>query len=422
MSLYEILSQLPYFSGLPEEELEALCRTAESIAVERGQEVIEEGTMPDALLVVADGTFEATRRSGNEEVRLGEASAGEVLGEMSILEDRPASASVRALEPATLIRVPVEQFRHVLADPRLAAAMFSTVTKRLRDREAALIQSEKLTSLGVLAAGLLHEVNNPAAAIGRAAHHLAELAQSLVPSQETVQLSALQRADREDELTEVLTAAGVSQSADLASSLVAQGWTVERFLAEAAEPDEQGKLARLVHARQLATEVVMAAGRISDLVGAVKRWAYTGQGPVQSVDLNQNLADSATLLKHKAAGLKLTLEKDDMPSVSGRGVELSQVMTNLLDNALDAAATGVIVRTKSTDQEVTVEFEDDGPGIAPDLLTRIWEPFFTTKPPGQGSGLGLSITRRIVAAHGGRIEVESAPGCTVFRVILPRAS
>lgn len=422
MTPHEVLSQLPYFSALPSDELEALCSRAESIAVERGQEVIIEGTMPDALLVVAEGTFEATRRSGSEEVRLGEASAGEVLGEMSILENRPASASVRALEPATLIRVPVEDFRHVLSDPRLAAAMFSTVTRRLRDREAALIQSEKLTSLGVLAAGLLHEVNNPAAAIGRAAHHLAEVAESLVPKQEVVQLSAMRRADRESELEEVLRAAGASQSAELASSLVAQGWTAERFTSEATDSAERVKLARLVHARQLATEVVMAAERISDLVGAVKRWAYTGQGPVQDVDLNQTVADSATLLKHKTAGTKLTLElKDDLPIVSGRGVELSQVVTNLLDNALDSAANGVVVRTESSDGEVTIEIQDDGPGISQELLTRIWEPFFTTKPPGAGSGLGLPITRRIVAAHGGRIEVNSAPGRTVFRVTLPRA-
>jgi signal transduction histidine kinase len=422
LSPYEILSQLPYFSELPEEMLESLSSTSEVLNVTRGQEVIVEGTMLDGLLVVAEGTFEATRRSGKEEVRLGEASAGEVLGEMSILEDRPASATVRALEPGTLVKVPVEQFHQVLSDPRLVAAMFSTVTKRLRDREAALIQSEKLASLGVLTAGLLHEVNNPAAAISRAATHLASVVGTLMPEVEPVHLTTMQRIRSEDEFVQLLLAAGIDSPADLAASLVAQGWTVDRLLSEAATPDEQVRLTRLIHTRQLATEVVLAAGRITELVVAVKRWAYTGQGPVQDVDVNQTIADSTTLLKHKTAGLKLTLETDEeLPSVSGRGVELSQVMTNLLDNALGAAAAGVIVRTRSTDDEVTVEFEDDGPGIAPELLTRIWEPFFTTKPPGQGSGLGLPITRRIVAAHGGRIEVESVPGSTVFRVILPRA-
>ncbi|MGH8927088.1 MAG: ATP-binding protein [Acidimicrobiia bacterium] len=423
MSPYEVLSGLPYFAALPIEQIEALCMASEVIHVERGQVVIEEGTWPDGLLVVAEGTFEATRSTPDGEIRLGDAAVGEVLGEMSILENQHASATVRALEPGTLVKVPVDLFRDVLSDPVLLGAMVRTITQRLRERESALFQNEKLASLGVLSAGLLHEVNNPAAAIGRAAQHLATVAEELVPRQQPFELSALQRSKREREMTEFLNRIGAERSVDLSTSLVSQGWTPELVAGMATDPAEQLKLAQLVHARQLALEVGMAATRITDLVNAVKRWTYTGQGPVQDVNLNQVILDSCTLLKAKASASKVELDlAEKLPDIEGRGVELSQVITNLLDNALDAAATRVKAATSFRDHEVIAEISDDGAGIPADQVSRIWEPFFTTKAPGVGSGIGLPISRRIIADHGGRIEVESRPGLTMFRVHLPTRS
>ena len=421
MNKFEVLAGLPYFSGLPVEQLEALCLACEVIEVERGQIVIVEGSPPEGLLVVVEGSFEATRQAGSERIRLGDAGKGEVLGEMSILENRLASATVRALEKGSLIKVPVEVFRQVLADPGLLGAMVSTVTQRLREREAALFQNEKLASLGVLSAGLLHEVNNPAAAIARAAHHLAIVAEELVSPQQPVTLSPLQRSQREQAMTDLLEGAGLEQALDLAPSLVSQGWTPDLVSAAAKDAVELGRLARLVHARQLALEVGMAAAKISELVNAVKRWTYSGQGPIQDVDLNQVIIDSCTLLKHKSAGKKLELRLgENLPSIPARGVELSQVITNLIDNALDAAATQVVLSTSAASHEILLEVSDDGPGIPADQISRIWEPFFTTKPLGVGTGIGLPISRKIIVDHGGRIEVESKPGSTVFAVHLPR--
>jgi signal transduction histidine kinase len=423
VNTFEVLQSLPYFASLPVEQIESLCRACEVIAVEAGQVVIVEGSPPEGLLVVVEGTFEATRQTGSEQIRLGEAGPGEVLGEMSILENQLASATVRALEKGLLIKVPVEVFREVLSDPGLLGAMVSTVTRRLREREAAFYQNEKLASLGVLSAGLLHEVNNPAAAIARAAHHLAIVAEDLVPAQEPVTLTPLQRADREESMTEVLEAAGLEHPADLAASLVAQGWSPDMVTSQALGQSELGRLARLVHARQLALEVGMAAARISELVNAVKRWTYSGQGPVQDVDLNQLIIDSCTLLRHKASGKKLELTlADGLPTIPARGVELSQVITNLIDNALDAASSNVTVKTSAGPHEVVLEVFDDGGGIPEEQLSRIWEPFYTTKPLGVGTGIGLPISRKIIADHSGRIEVQSRPGLTVFEVHLPTAA
>lgn len=420
MNTFEVLASLPYFSGLPLDQIESMCRSCQVIEVERGQVVIVEGSPPEGLLVVVEGTFEATRQVGSEQMRLGSASQGEVLGEMSILENQVASATVRALEKGSLIKVPVEVFRKVLADPGLLGAMVSTVTRRLREREAAFYRNEKLASLGQLSAGLLHEVNNPAAAIARAAHHLAIVAEELVPAQEPVTLTPLQRADREQSMTEMLEAAGLQHPADLAASLVSQGWSPELVSARAVDQLELERLARLVHARQLALEVGMAAARISELVNAVKRWTYSGQGPVQDVDLNQVVNDSCTLLRHKASGKKLELVfAEGLPTIQGRGAELSQVVTNLVDNALDAAASHVTVKTSASSHEVLLAVEDDGSGIPEDQLSRIWEPFYTTKPLGIGTGIGLAISQKIIADLGGRIEVRSKPGLTVFSVHLP---
>ena len=421
LDTFEALANLPYFSGLPVDQIATLFQACEVIEVERGQVVIEQGSPPEGLLVVVEGVFEATREAGSEQIRLGDAGKGEVLGEMSILENQVASATVRALEKGTLIKVPVEVFRQTLSDPGLLGELVGTVTKRLREREAALFQNEKLASLGVLSAGLLHEVNNPAAAIARAAHHLAIVAEELVPAREAVALSPLQRARREQEMTQILEAAGLEDPMDLAASLVAQAWGPDAV--SDTSPSEIGRLARLVHARQLALEVGMAAARISELVNAVKRWTYSGQGPVQDIDLNQVIQDSVTLLKHKASGKKLELTlSDGLPSIPGRGVELSQVVTNLIDNALDASVSQVSVTTTAAPHEILLEITDDGAGIPPDQVSRIWEPFYTTKPPGLGTGIGLPITRRIIADHGGRIEVESRPGRTVFAVHLPTDS
>ncbi|HSL26382.1 MAG TPA: ATP-binding protein [Acidimicrobiia bacterium] len=423
MSPYEILASLPYFSGLSEEQLTALCQTSESMAVEKGTEVITEGGMPSGLFVIAEGTFRVSRRGGGAEMQLRVATPGDVLGEMSLIGNVPATATVRALERGTLIKVPADEFREALADPVLLAGMFHTVTGRLREQEAALVESEKLASLGSWAAGLLHEVNNPAAAVLRAAEHLTELTSLLVPGAEPVTLRPLARAEREQAMAELLAAAGESDPGELAASLVTQGWTPEQLAEAGPDPATRLRTARLVHARQLATELGQAARRISELVGAVKRWSYHGQGEVQAVDLNQVVTDSLTLLRHQVGNLQVELDLDpDLGLVEARGVGLSQVVTNLIDNALQAAAHRVTVRTRPEIDTVTVEVEDDGPGIPDHVRERIWDPFFTTKPPGKGSGLGLAIVRRIVSEHDGSISVESAPGATKFSVTVPRAA
>jgi len=421
VSPYEILSEVPYFSDLPEEELESLCRAAEIVDVAEGEVVLREGDQPDALLVIADGTFEAYRKSPESEIIIGLAGRGEVLGEMSLLEGRLASASLRALSPARLVRVPGERFQRLLAHNDFLRGMLLTVIIRMRQREGALVEYKKLAALGTMAAGLLHEVNNPAAAIKRSAAGLVEAAESLVERKTVEGLTPLQRADREDELAAYIEELGLEQATDLGSSVVKAGW--DRAALEKAGDGNKSdvvRVVRLIHARQLAEEVAMAAGRLSDLVGAVKSWVYLDQGTIQSVDLNVALEQTMALLHHKLSGIRIDLDLDpELPSIEARGAELNQVLTNIIDNAIQAATAVVTVKTLVDGEHVVCQITDDGPGIPGEVLDHIWEPFFTTKPPGQGTGLGLSISRRIVESHRGRLEVSSVPGATSFTIRLP---
>jgi signal transduction histidine kinase len=173
----------------------------------------------------------------------------------------------------------------------------------------------------------------------------------------------------------------------------------------------------------LLSEVEQSTGRIADLVKAMKSYSYMGQSPMQEVDIHEGIESTLTMLGHKLKNVTLNRAFDrSIPRIMAYGSELNQVWTNLIDNAIDAVkGTGKIcVGTCQEDNQLVVEIVDNGPGIPPDVQSHMFEPFYTTKPIGSGTGLGLIISNRIVAdRHGGEIEFESKPGETRFKVRLP---
>lgn len=416
MNPEDVLSQVPYLAGLPNSEIERLGRICNVFEVPPGGIVIEEGAPPSDLFVILEGNFRAVRAGPNGDVVLGTSAAGEVIGEMSLIEDRPTSATVIAQTPGKLLRIPGSEIGSLMNSPQMTNQILRTIIPRLREREAALGQAEKLAALGTMTAGLLHEVNNPAAALQRAGSDLAETTARLVPSQDLESLTPLQRSDRTRTVAALLTAAGAEPR--LAGSLVALGWN-EELLAGMPE-SELSQLAGLAHVRQLANEIVMAATRLAELVGTVKRWTYHDQGELHDVDLVTVVEDSLTLLRHKTGTVQVIRRLPESLLVEGRGGELGQVVTNLLDNAIDAQAREIIVDLSANEEQVTLVIEDDGNGIPPEKSERIWEPFFTTKAPGKGTGLGLAVSQRIVIDHGGSISFESQPGRTRFLLRLPK--
>ena len=422
----EALRATQLFAELPDDQLRELVNLCDPIELAPSQRLLEEGTPGDAFFIIVNGELEVTKRSGEGELPLARRGPGGVVGEMAVIEGRPRNASVTAIGDAEVLRVPSEALMRLLERPASSLAILRTVMQRLRSTESLLREREKLAGLGTLAAGLAHELNNPAAAAIRSVRALAaaiEVTEAQPhpvppprpPAATAPPRTALERADRIDEI------AAVSGDHDAAGALVDAGWTAAALAAQ--PPSVRSWLAGEASVRQLLGELGMAVERISEIVTAVKGYAYLDRAPAQRVDVREGLEQTLVILRHRLRDVSVVRDvPDDLPEIEAFGSELNQVWTNLIDNATDAMG-GRGTLTISADREpadgVRVSICDSGPGIAANIRERLFEPFATTKPPGEGTGLGLHISHDVVVRHGGRIEVDSAPGRTCFTVILP---
>jgi signal transduction histidine kinase len=450
------LRQIPLFADLSEEDLEQLYQMAEMVSIPAEQLVLREGDPGDSLYVVLDGELEVTKRQGSQDVLLAVYEPGQFFGEMALLEQAPRSASVRTLRESTLLVISQAAFQTLLSCSVSAPLkVLHTVTSRLRSTESMLIQNEKMAALGTLAAGLAHELNNPAAAISRSAAQLrdalaererlaAQLRSLAIDPHQMEALGALHTertteaplrdplalSEQEDELQEWLEDHGVGEAWELAPVLVSSGWdggALER-LAERFSPTQLPVAVRWLGAGSsvygLIDEVGQSAEAMSEIVKAFKTYSYLDQAPIQEVDVVESLENTLVLLRTRIdADLSITRDyDDDIPRIEAYGSELNQVWTNIIENAIDATQGhgDISLRAYAAGGTVVVEIIDDGPGIPPEIQPRIFEPFFTTKAPGVGTGLGLHIAYNIVVhKHRGQIQVASRPGETRFRVVLP---
>jgi signal transduction histidine kinase len=355
-------------------------------------------------------------------------------------------------------------FNPTLLRARLGASLKE---KRLRDLERAYLQQEmvlrqqdKLATLGKLSAGLAHELNNPAAATQRGAGQLREALATLQRALQTaagaglsepqaallrtleaevaervrapITLSMLERSDREAALETWLEAHNVERLWEVAPALVDAGLAagdLDRVESRFAGPQLAAVVTWLgatATTLALLEQLSHGAGRIAELVQALKSYSYMDQAPAQMVDVHEGLDSTLVMLRSKLKHLTVRREyATDLPKIPAHGSELNQVWTNILDNAADVLASRggegtITIRTRRDGEWAVVEIEDNGPGIPDALLPRVFDPFFTTKPPGQGVGLGLNISHTIVTQrHKGRLTVTSQPGKTRFEARLP---
>lgn len=442
----EVLRGLPYFSDLPQTLLDEVCRKSERISVEAGTRIIEEDSLSEDMFVIVDGDLVVTKQGADREVTLASLGPGEVVGEIALLDNAPRTASVTSATPATLIRIPANAFEELIQDSRVVRRMFRTVTSRLRGIEDTLRHEERMAALGRMAAQLMHELNNPAAAVGRSMARAEEVYVDLgaatidlagidnvmngpipVPEKPDT-LDPLTRSTREDEVAGWLEKLEVADAWELAAALVADGWDRDLLEATASglDRDTASKFSRWLGLRVLASQLIgevrIAAGRISELVRVVKNYSYLDQGPVQRIDPTDGIRDTLILLKHKLRGIETVVDiEPDLPQIEASGRDLNQVWTNLIDNAADAMdGSGKLTIEASRDGDaVVVRISDTGPGIDPEVMNRIFDPFFTTKAPGQGTGLGLHTVHTIVNRTGGEIKAESGPEGTSFIIRFP---
>jgi signal transduction histidine kinase len=445
----DVLRGLPYFSDLPQLLLERVCRESEKIEVPAGAQVIEEGSLSEDMYVVVEGELRVSKRGHDREVVLASLGPGEVVGEIALLDNAPRTASVTTATDATLIRIPAEAFEALIGDSRVVRRMFRTVTSRLRGIEDTLRHDERMSALGRMAAQLMHELNNPAAAVSRSMARAQEIYQALgdaavrlaasgeltnrqIPvTEKRDDLDPLTRSDLEARVETWLTNLEVEGAWDLAPALVADGFSIE-VLEDATDglsDQTRALFARWLGLRCLASQVLdearIAVNRITELVRVVKNYSYLDQAPIQEIHPAEGIKDTLILLKHKLRGIDVALEIDpDLPNIEASGRDLNQVWTNLIDNAGDAmngqGTLTILVTHEGGD--VVVSIGDTGPGIDAEVRDRIFDPFFTTKEPGKGTGLGLHTVHTIVTRSNGTISVDSDASGTTFTLRFPPAS
>jgi signal transduction histidine kinase len=456
----DLLAQLAKHRALghaPPNEHAWLVKHALRFAYEPGDIVNRKGEQVQHMIVVLSGhiVIRADRGAGSHKIF--EWKTGDVGGAMPYSRGASPPQDACAEEHTEVLKIDRELFGELTREcPTVTAALVHAMLDRARQFTSGDLRDEKLLSLGKLAAGLAHELNNPASAVMRSSKLLIE---SLTGAEEASRILAsanlspaqfaaidkaramcdaargnaprtpIERADREDELTDWLAEHRATQeyAIPLADTGITPGAldllakTVEGEALEAA----LGWISSCVLVKSLASEIEKAAERIHDLVGAVKGFSYMDHAPAtEPVDIRRGIADTLTMLnsKSRAKSVAIGVEiPDDMPRVYAVGAELNQVWMNLLDNAIDAVDKGghVTVRASRERERVLVRIIDDGPGVPQNIQNRIFDPFFTTKGVGQGTGLGLDIVRRLLQRQDGDITLESVPGHTEFQVLLP---
>jgi signal transduction histidine kinase len=460
------LKTLFLFEALSDDQLEWLAGQGSVRSFPAGSTVFAEGDPAEGFFVLLSGTLALSRKVQGDDVETTRTDQrGAYMGAtQAYLRDVDGGqtylASMRAISDCEFFVLPADAFGTMIRDwfP-MAIHLLEGLFFGMRNTQA-VSERQRLSALGSLTAGLMHELNNPAAATVRAAaalrtrvagmrHKLGMLADGridpaqlgkLAQLQEAVieravkapELTAMQASDLEDALADWMDERGVTAGWDLAPVFAAGGVNVDCLaeIAGSVAPDLLDQSLRWIgyalETEQLMTDIEDAGNRISSLVAAAKQYSQLDRASHQWIDVHDGIISTLVLFKHKIGdGITIVKELDrTLPQIPAHPAELNQVWTNLIDNAVQAmdGAGTLTIRTRREGDCVVVEVCDTGPGVPPHLQKRVFEPFFTTKPVGEGTGLGLDISYRIVVnRHRGDLRLASKPGDTRFQVLLPRS-
>ena len=427
----EELRRLFLFEALPDERIEAICEVGEDVPFADGEELFHEGKPADFWWILIEGNVQLVRRAGRESpvVITTMENPGQWAGGFQAWNaGGNYMATGRGVGGGRMFRVAAADLGRLARQwfpfgVHLIEGFFQTV----RSMDMLTRHREAMIGLGTLAAGLAHELNNPASATTRAvdALHdtcdtllssLAQLAERSLSAEQFISLDGMRRElgasrsssadsleglDREDALTNWLEARGIENAWRIAPALAAADvgtdWCERAAAPLAPEHLEPAFawVASALSARALLGEIKESSSRISALVNDFKSYSQLDRASVQTIDVTTGLDDTLVMLKHKI-GDSITIEREygkDVPKIEAFPAELNQVWTNLIANAIDAVhGNGTIsIRTRAEPEFVVVEITDDGTGMSPDVQARAFEPFFTTKDVGKGTGLGLDI-------------------------------
>lgn len=454
----DTLRRVPLFANLSDEQLQCIAELGTEIRLDRGTQIAKQGDPPDGFYIILEGQTEWTRSVGGEVVPAMTLGAGEVFAELILLLDEPYPTSGRTLTEVQLYKLTPDDFWKMLSlCPGVMRRILKIAVERSQIHETVTQQQAKLISLGTLSAGLAHELNNPAAAVRSNVKNLEATLQTLpslalklhqqpmtekqiaflsdlyerttAAALSVVSLDTIAQSEAEDAITDWLEAHEVVDAWKLAPMLVTAGLDIAQLDEVTAHvaPDCLGCVLTWLETTltgiKLLEDIKLGSTRISELITAMKNYSYMDQASLQAIDVHEGIENTLIILKHKLKyGMVVEREYGALPRICAYGPQLNQVWTNLIDNAIDATNSKghLWIRTSLEGEYVLVEIADDGAGILPEVRSRIFDQFFTTKEVGKGTGLGLDIARRIVIGqHKGKISVESKPGNTRFQVRLP---
>lgn len=449
---------LSIFDGLTDDQLGELVEGGTEVRIEPGVDLFREGEYADFWWVLVDGAVDLIRHVGREGTVVARMDVpGRWAGGFRAWDEHGVYlATGRGVTDGRVLRVPAELLRRWINSwfpfgGHLIAGLYRTA----RSIESTARQRESLVRLGTLAAGLAHEINNPASAATRAVGVLEtacqallssvrELADDEISSGQFAAIDALRReveprsaepdplvhADLEQALSTWLTRHGIAREWTIAPALAAAGvdlaWCTRAATALEGSALQPGLewVANSFTVATLLSELKDSTQRISELVAAVRSYSQMDRTSMQEIDVADGLDSTLVMLGHKLRD-GVTVVRDygaDVPRIDAYAGELNQVWTNLIDNAVDAMhGTGILrVTTRAERDSVVVEISDTGPGMSPHEAARAFDAFYTTKEVGKSLGLGLDIAQRIVVErHGGTITIDSRPGKTVLRVRIP---
>ncbi len=465
--LLQRLRAVKNLASLRDDQLYCL-QSSELVQFEAGEYLARQGEISNSFWILLKGELKIYQTlSDGHEVTVATVPAGNTFGELPLLARIPNAASLRCAEHCELLRLNEDEFWELMTScPEVRKAILGNMAARLQKMQSMSTQQEKMASLGTLAAGLMHELNNPGAAASRAAsqlrsnllrlHELSakfsrlalnsdqkqcmwELQSDALTAKRSLVMNSLEQSDAEEALAEWMEAADVEDAWKLAPTLVSIGITAERL--ECAKSEFEGELLSaalnwleaMVSSMQLVGTIEESIGRVSDLVHAVKSYAYEGKGQQHTIDVNDSIHATLVILAHKMREKEIAIEKAfaaNLPVLNSSCSGLNQIWTNLLDNAIDAVPQHgrITVRTwaekvetgaEAVHTDLCIAVGDNGSGIPLDVQEHIFDPFYTTKAVGVGTGLGLGIVHRIVEQFGGSIQFTSDSGGTTFVVRLP---
>ena len=468
--LFAQLRKVPILSSLKDEELYCV-ESVRDFRIGTDEVVARQGDPAHFFYILLEGELRVYQTtSDGRDVTLAKIEEGTTFGEMPLLANIPNTASIQALIPSRLVEMDEEQFWSLMTTcPTVRKAILGNMASRFQKMQSATVQQEKMASLGTLAAGLMHELNNPGSAARRAASQLranlmrlhelssrftqedvtgeqklrlVELQKQALAVKQPLMMNSLEQSDAEEALAEWMERHGVEEAWKMAPVLVSIGMNPTELEEISKDFDTTlfscalGWMEALVSSMQLVGTIEESIGRVTDLVHAVKSYAYEGKGQKQTIDINGSIHATMLILAHKMREKEIVLEKNfavDLPPLRSECSGLNQIWTNLLDNAIDAVGQHGHIRvktwaertessaggTKGPHVDLCISVSDDGAGIPLESQTQIFDPFYTTKAVGVGTGIGLGIVQRIVDQYNGTIHFSSQPGATEFVVRLP---